>query len=151
MNILWTRSNLPLSKLICKVTNEPVSHVALSYHGIIIHADFLGVRFSEESSFRSSHEVVFEMKIEGENNETKILELLKKYHGRRYDFGALLFLGFSLLLRHYCKIPLPKSNLWQSSGMFICTEWVSRFVGEKADSMITPYGLFLRLRQAATN
>lgn len=148
MKILWTRSKLPLSKLICNVTQEPVSHCAISYHGIVIHADFLGVRLSEEAIFRSSHEVVFEKEVEGEDNEKKILELLNKYQGHFYDFGALLFLGFSLLLRHYCKIPLPKSNLWQSSGMFICTEWVSKFVESKADSMITPYGLYLKLQDA---
>jgi hypothetical protein len=78
--------------------------------------------------------------------ETKsnIEEKCKKYDKSWYDMGAGFFIGLSFLARRYLKIPLPKVNLWQSSGMFICTEWATESIGE-VDSMITPYGLYLKL------
>lgn len=59
-----------------------------------------------------------------------------------YDFGALFYLALRVLFPW-----LPKKNLWQTSGMFLCTEWVTEVLEGEEDSMITPYKLFLRLKE----
>ena len=57
-------------------------------------------------------------------------------HGHPYDFGALFYLA----ARRVCPW-LPKKNLWQCSGMFLCTEWVTRYLDGAEDSMKTTVDL----------
>lgn len=146
MKFLWTKSNKPLSVLIRKVTGEPVSHVVIATNGFVVHSNLKGVHVEDELVFRANCEVVFELSLpEDASNESKLHTLLSQDEGKLYDFGALIFVGLAMFLRTMFKIPLPKSNLWQSTGMFMCTEWVSEFLDNKEDSMITPYGLYLKL------
>lgn len=143
VKILWTKNNLPLSHLICAVTKEPVSHVALCQNGKVLHATITGVVLLPEAEFRKKNQVVFELTdwVEASWFTTQIT----KWRGSPYDVGAILFLGLSLLLRRVFKLPLPKSNLWQSSGMFLCTEWATLVVDGKTNPLITPYGLYLQV------
>jgi len=64
------------------------------------------------------------------------------YEGSMYDYGAFLYIGLKCLLPF-----LPKINLWQTTGMFLCTEWVQEVLGREIDSMITPYKLYELLSQ----
>lgn len=143
VKILWTKNKLPLSHLICAVTKEPVSHVVVCQHGQVMHASITGVKTIPEEVFRKKNTIVFEL--EGQVPDSWFSEQVLRWVNKPYDLGAMFFLGISLLLRRYLKLPLPKSNLWQSSGMFLCTEWASLVTEEKADSMITPFGLYKRL------
>jgi hypothetical protein len=79
---------------------------------------------------------------------TKLGVMLEKYEFSVYDLPAMLFLGLSLLVRRYLKLPLPKSNLWQSTGMFLCTEWVSVFLSQEENSMLTPWKLREKLLES---
>lgn len=146
MKILWTKSKLPLSVLIRKVTKEPVSHVGILLNGKVIHSDLKGLSVASESEFRKSHDVIYELEMPCDSDaEDNLVSLIDKEKGNFYDIGALIFLGITFTLRAFFKIPLPKRNLWQSTGMFLCTEWVSKALDGKEDSMITPYGLYLKL------
>jgi len=150
MKILFTRSKSPLSWLIRAVTREPVSHCAVLYNGLVAHSNLLGLHLTGENHFRETTEVVYEVtipSIDQHEDHQKFWKLLDEEEGSLYDFGALLFLGFCLILRSIFKIPLPKSNLWAASGMFVCTEWVTEVVSEEEDAMITPYGLYLKLKE----
>jgi hypothetical protein len=129
-----------------RVTKEPVSHCALEIGGYVIHSDFLGVRAEESSVFRGRVEVVHEVSVP--DNYPLVLS---KFSGARvrkagYDLGAFVYLGLRLLLPKL----VPKKNLWQSSGMYLCTEWVTHVLDGKADSLITPYKLYLRLMSCRT-
>ena len=146
MKILWTKSNLPLSVLIQKVTHEPVSHVGILLNGKVIHSNMRGLSITKEADFRKSLDVVYEIEMPFDSEaEDKLLKLIDRDKGNFYDIGALVFLGICFTLRAVFKIPLPKHNLWQATGMFLCTEWVSKALNDKEDSMITPYGLYLKL------
>lgn len=146
MKILWTKSDKILSVLIRKATKEPVSHCVIETHGMVIHSNLYGLHIEDALYFKKHCEVIFELELPPSDlDEAKLHATLSKYEGRMYDFGALLFAGAALVLRNYFKIPLPKSNLWQSTGMFLCTEWVSKYLDGKENSMITPYGLYLKL------
>lgn len=143
MNILFTRSNKKLSKAICRLTKEPVSHVALQFGKFIVHSNLLGIHIEWAENFKKHSQVVFSIHMRTDN--IKLSTLMSQYEWKMYDFGAMLFLGLSLFLRNTFKIPLPKANLWQSSGMFLCTEFVTKVIDDEADSMITPYKLYLKL------
>lgn len=157
MRILFTKSDTILSKLIRNVTEEPISHCALEFnfsscYRYVVHSNIKGLHKEPLCSFKETSEVVFALErkennfFQDVNDFWKLQRLLEKYPKAPYDFGAFLFLGASLFLRDRLNLPLPKSNLWQSSGMFLCTEWVSEFVNEKDDSMVTPYQLYLEIK-----
>jgi hypothetical protein len=140
MRILFTKSRYPLSKVILAVTKEPVSHCAISYGPWVIHSNLRGVHVELCTSFEKTSEIVFSVPVR--DNWPATLRALSTSEFRPYDIGALLYLG----LRYLCPW-LPKKNLWQSSGMFLCTEWVTAVLDGTPDSMITPYGLYLRLKE----
>jgi hypothetical protein len=72
-------------------------------------------------------------------------KVLEDTEGRSYDYTGLLYLGLRYYAKRYLGVSLPKVNLWQISGMFTCTEFVTKVLSGKEDSLITPYQLFLLL------
>lgn len=147
MKILFTKGTSSFSKLITSVTREDVSHVAilinLAKREFVIHSNLLGLHMETYESFLKHSKVLYALeKKESSENLSLVLKLLAEYEWSWYDFGAISFLGISLLLRTWFKIPLPKSNLWQSTGMFMCVEWASKYVDLKEESMMTPKRLY---------
>lgn len=138
MNILFTKSNSLMSRIIRAVTKEPVSHCAIEDGGFVIHSNLLGVHIESLEHFSKKCEIGYS--VEASITIVQVRNSLAKYEGSGYDIGGLLYLGLRLVLP--C---LPKKNLWQSSGMFLCTEWVTEVLDGTADSLITPYGLYQRL------
>lgn len=129
------------------VTKEDCSHCALEFDtiGIIVHSNLYGVHIEGSDTFKSKVEIVHEL---GgfPDDFNKLAKMLAKKERNLYDFGAICFIGICLLAKKYLKLPLPKVNLWQSSSMDICTEWVTGYVECKTDSMITPHKLYDRLK-----
>lgn len=141
MQILFTTSNTPGSKLIRQLTAEPVSHCALQYNNLVIHSTEGGVQIVKIEDFKKKNNIVYTGHIEG--TAEQLLDVIYHYQGKGYDYGALLFLGVKIALNK-CGINI-KHNLWQSSGLFLCTEFVSSAIIGQADSTITPYQLKLKL------
>lgn len=132
------------------ITKEDISHIAilitLAGKKFVIHSNLLGVHIETYESFIKHSKIIYTLEKKNSSKDTrKILNLLAEYEWSSYDFGAVIFLGISLLLRRYLKIPLPKSNLWQSTGMFMCVEWVSKYIDLKEESMLTPKKLYYTL------
>lgn len=152
MKILFTTNpSSTLSRTILKVTGDPCSHVAMEFAGgFVIHSNVRGVNVEWRSTFRAHNTVVRELappsaKFRDELEDPKRIDrMMLRYEHSAYDTAALMFLGAVMFARRF-GVPLPKQNLWQMSGMFICSEWVTEYVDGKADSMITPYGLWKRL------
>lgn len=137
IQIHFTKSRSPLSWLIRKVTKEPVSHCAIQYKEWIIHSNLLGVRALPANKF--SNQIQYSVPAEVSLNG--LVEALVAHGRASYDFGAILFLFLRLIFPRF----VPKKNLWQSSGMFMCTEWVTQVLGGEADSMITCMKLYKKL------
>lgn len=133
-----------MSRVIRRLTGEPVSHCAIELGGWVIHSNLLGLHMEMASTFRRSSQVLFE--ISSPLGWSDVLSMLQKNEGRPYDFGAFFYLGLRCLLPR-----LPKKNLWQSSGMFLCTEWVTAVLSGNPDSMITPYKLYMALNSKQEN
>jgi hypothetical protein len=144
MRILFTKSDMIMSRLIRKVTGESVSHCVIQHGDYVIHSNLWGVHSQRFDDFLDHSYIVEQVEIP--DDDQRLLALFLKRERSGYDFGAMLYLGLR------CLFPiLPKKNLWQSSGMYLCTEWVSEFVDNEADSMITPYGLFLKIKKRKAN
>lgn len=138
MEILFTRNSMPLSRLIRYVTGEPVSHCALLWDGLVVtHMTLEGFRVTAYGSFADGQEIIYRVPVE----QTMLTgDFFKKYGRARYDYGALLYLGLRAVLPF-----LPKANLWQTTGMFLCTEFVTQSLYGEEDSLITPYKLYERI------
>jgi hypothetical protein len=143
MKVLFTRSNNPLSRLICAITGEPLSHVALlPMPECVIHSTLTGVDFTTYARFEAAHSYIVDVEIDADYYD--ILPTIMDASKASYDYKALLFCGVMLLLRRWFPKWVPKQNLWQTTGMYMCTELVTDALGE-IDSMITPYQLYLKL------
>ena len=143
ISILFTTSNKFMGRLIRTVTGEPVSHCAIKYHSIVIHSSFSGVNVERYDSFCLHSQVVFEVPVE---DRPEILEaLLADTDTAMYNLPGLIWSGLSLLAHKVFPWIVPKRNLWKITGMYMCTEFVTKFLYGEEDSMITPYKLYLRL------
>lgn len=138
MKILFTTTNLPTSWIIRKLTGEPVSHCAVEFGNYVAHSSFSGTILEYSEDFRRRNKVLFEL----EMPEIDVIFREKK----GYDFGGLLYLALRFLLKKI-NIRLPKKNLWETTGMYLCTEFITFLLHKEEDSMITPYQLYLNLKK----
>lgn len=138
MKILFTRSDKIGSKLIRAVLQEDCSHTALQWDDLIIHSTFAGVHITPSAEFLAINQIMHSVDIPEDIH--KLTTAITNGINRPYDVGAFIYLG----LKKYLPF-LPKKNLWQSSGMYLCTEWVTFEQDGKENSMITPHQLYLKL------
>ena len=69
--------------------------------------------------------------------------LLDKYWEARYDYRAFLALGLRFIAPNLAsKLPFT-----QLTGSFLCTEFVTTALGDGENSEITPYKLYLKLKE----
>ncbi len=138
VNILFTASNAIGSHIIRGVTKESLSHVGIHINDVVIDSTILhGVRLQPYTEFISNKTKV--ISIPWDISGVHLWNLNCKV-GQSYDKLGLLYLGL-----RYVIPALPKKNLWQTTGMFLCTEFVTDILEGKEDSMITPYKLYLKL------
>lgn len=141
MQIIFTRNSSPVSKWIRAITSEPVSHCAIRVGEFVIQSNLLGVNIVPFRVFARTNKIVYTTFVS--TVEGRISRILDLYYGSFYDFGALLFLFLRYTLPGYT----PKQNLWRASGMFLCTEFVTKVIDDTEDSLITPYKLYKKLAE----
>lgn len=149
MIILFTRNNTVLSRIIRGITGEEVSHCAICISDYVIHINLLGLQVQHVVDFSQNNIVVDSIPIHGPA-PADIAELLEKLVGNGrmgYDYLGLLYLGLRYLLPGL----VPKQNLWQVSGMFLCTEFVTNFLDGREASTTTPGQLALYLKDINEN
>lgn len=141
--ILFTRGRSPISWLICKLTREEVSHCALEFDNWVLHANFYGLHWVRKFDFDAGCSIVHAVEVN--DDPRRLIRLAAEHAGKTgYDFGALFYLTLRYLLRSI-GIRIPKKNLWQTTGMFLCTEWVTLYLDGVTDAAITPFKLFEKI------
>ncbi|MDX1373362.1 MAG: hypothetical protein R3321_12885 [Nitrososphaeraceae archaeon] len=143
IKILGTTRQSYFSKLIRKVTKGQISHIAIEIFGlIVVQSNLRGFNIRSSAYFREHNDIIIELIPTFIVKKQEIIDrfdfITRKYEDSWYDFGAFMFQGIALTLRNIFKIPLPKSNLWQSTGMFLCYELVSKIIKKKENPMLTP-------------
>lgn len=157
MTLIWTKSALPLSKLIRWTMNEPVSHFGIVFdNGIVFHSNLLGTHIEWYGSFVKNCDIVhsIEIPLSLEAEEAVYKNLLNTYDDKPYDFGALFYFGYRALLKKFFGVPLPQRNEWAKADNFLCTE-IAGVLPESVmpklprDLAITsPYTLYLRITES---
>lgn len=125
ISLVWTRSPLPASRLIRYFTGEYVSHFAIVMdERIVFHSNFYGAHLDWYSKFLKHAEVIFQINLTLtlELEEALYLEMVEKFDGEPYDWGALLFLWYSLIRLKLFGIPIPRKNPLSSDRANICVE-----------------------------
>ena len=144
---------MPVSKLIMELTGESVSHTVIRNGDFIYQSSFAGVEQVKAADFLAEYNVIYSLKPHSERlNEAdlveRLIERMVDLRGTLYDFPGLLYVGFRYSLFCAFNLDIPKKNLWQISGMYICTEFVEDIIDIESDSMITPYKLYLKLKES---
>jgi len=146
MKILFVKGHTLFSSSICWVAKEPISHVAIQLGEFVFHSNLLGVHIETAKRFTATCDVIYYLEAP-EGTPQMLLQAIDLYDGDVYDFGAFIFLGICLWLNRRFNVPMPKRNLWSDRNAFLCTEWATAVINHKADSMITPFGLYLELKE----
>ena len=146
MQILFTQRDLPLSRLIIKLTGEPVSHSAILHQGYVYQSDGTGVsKKSLETFISDGYKIILRLSPStgafDDEMTNKLITRFPKIKGSFYDIPALCYIGVRILLRDWFDWQIPKKNLWQISSMYICTEFVMDITNEADNPMLTPYQL----------
>lgn len=145
MKILFTARNTVLGTAIRYMTKEPVSHVAIQVNDLVLHSTLFGPEVRGAGYFHKHNRTILSIDLPDETIGPGYI--LDKYDHKAYDYMCLVYLGIRYATLRYLGIKLPKVNLWNMSGMYTCTELVTELLFEKPDSMITPYGLYLKLKE----
>lgn len=147
MKVAFTKSHLPLSKFIMWGLSEDCSHTVIIFdEKLVIHSNLFGVHVNFLESFKKHctivHEVELDLPLIAEENVYKNLIQLD---GLDYDFKAFLYFCWRGILKMLFKIPLPKLNKFNSSGI-LCTEIVQclrNIIDIPEDlSMYSPYMVY---------
>jgi len=143
MQLLFTNNDMLLSRLIRRVTGEPVSHVALAVGDFVIHSrGDRGVTLETRLAFDRINRTLFTIELP---DDPTVVPRIHRMERAGYDYPALVYLGIRAVLPSWLRRKLPKANLWQLSGSYICTEFITAALGQPVDSMITPYQLYKKL------
>lgn len=145
MDVLFTTSSYPTSKIIRWLLNEDCSHTALRYGDLIIHSDFMGVRVLHITDFQRKNTILHS--VTGSKFAPPLEWILLKYGGKGYDFKAFFNMGLRILFRPLTK----KIDVRQQTGMYLCTEFVTSVLNGKEDSYITPHQLYVKLVNSKEN
>ena len=153
MEILFTHSNMPLSKIIMWGLNEPVSHFVLVFDNHwIIQSNLLGISSSWLTSFKKHSEIIYAIHLNlPKETENEILKkIMDNFDGSPYGWGEFLFFTWRTILKKLFKMPFPNKNKWGSKKGFLCTELFSFLpsdfvpveIKNKDLAMVSPYNLY---------
>lgn len=158
MKLIWTKSGLPLSKLIRWGLNEPVSHFGIVFdNGIVFHSNLLGTHIEWYGTFVKHCTIVYQLDFPMSlvEEEAVYQKILNTYDDRGYDFGGFAFFIWRGLLYRTFSTPFPAKNEWQSASKFLCTELATVLpdnivpVSIKTQdlSIVSPYHLYMEMKE----
>ncbi len=151
MKLLFTKNNLPLSRLICWAFGEPCSHFAIAFDNrVVFHSNLKGCNVQWLASFLKCSSVVYTIPLDTTlAQEESVYQKCIAVDGKPYDFGAFFFLCLDVILFKLFKIPLQKKNLFASDNSFICVELAECLSPvlpiPKELASTSPYNLYLQL------
>lgn len=139
-----------VSDAIQNLTGESVSHTAIRHYNNVYHSSYKGVNKESYNKFCGENKIYYALApTTDEYNDAVVSRLIanfSKEKGSFYDLPALAYMTLRYILKDSLGIEIPKKNLWQLSGMYMCTEFVTGIVDREVDSTITPYKLYLKMK-----
>lgn len=161
ITFLWTKNNLPGSKLIQWGLDEPVSHFAILSDNVVLESRLeTGYAMDSYEAFKKRNTLVYALKYNSSPGSAFQLELQKSIHehcqGTSYDTNGVLWWAMAAIRRKIFGIKPPSYNQWQDKHRFYCVEILTGsekiildYLGVKVEPQVqTPYGLYLYLKRS---
>lgn len=156
MKVVFTKSNLPVSKLICWGLDEPVSHLAFVFDNkFVIQSSFFGVELQWLNTFIKHNDIIqmIEIPLTLEKEEVVYRSIIDNFDDSAYDYQFFFYLFWNGLLRKLFGKPLPNYNPYSNNGQFICFElldvlpnWLLPVKPTKDEGVISPHKAYLWLK-----
>lgn len=161
MKLIWTRSNLILSKLIRWGLGVDCSHFAVVFNspagGLMFESNLLGThpRFyrTAQKHLEIVHEIELGISVELENKFWD--RIVDHYDDKGYDYGAFFYFCWRVILHRMLNKPIPKINKWAKDDRFLCDEV---YIALKEEGLVpdlnidlamtSPHDVFLKLQEA---
>jgi hypothetical protein len=131
MILLWTRNNLPGSKIIRWGLEEESSHFCIAHkHSktgkhILVHQRLMGgFELDWLPAWLKTNEVVYSLEPkEITHYESSLIfeALANEFSETDYDHGAFLYFSYRAALRKFTGKQLPRRNQWGSNKDPLCT------------------------------
>lgn len=146
IELLFTTSKKTFSKLTRWGLGTDCSHFVIGFDldkpsGIVFHSDFSGVHIDFYSHFIENNMVVHRLKFNQSlniNEEELVYQaIIEKTYKSNYDYGAYLFWSINIIGNKLLNLPICKKNLWNSKGLFLCTEVYESLSGLWINAQIT--------------
>lgn len=145
MEIIFTRQDGVVSRLIRKLTGETVSHVAFIYMGNVYHSNHKGATICSLTKFKEDSEIVYRLKLP-RKYELCFHYQFARLEGSNYDLPAALYAGWRIFLNRYFKVGYPPVNKFNFKEAYMCTELAQKVLKIDVDSFITPHALYLKVK-----
>lgn len=146
MKLLWVKANKPGSRLIRWGLGTKSSHFAVCFDedeeggGIVFHSYGKGPQMGWFGDFLEHYEIVFALSFKSvltlADEESIYKGIIKQYRKQWYDYAALAWWAWRVLLLKFFRQPLPEKNAWAINGFALCTavsggiKWVSKWAEE---------------------
>jgi len=155
---LFTRNDLIGSKLISGVTkrdyqktSDTPSHFAILFNDRwVLHSNFAnGVHIEPYYFFKKRNQVITSLrdttcKMCAIECQLLFDQLTRKAYGLKYDWPAILYFAYRIILRWIFKLPIPDKNKWEAEDKWFCNEIFELVIGRDI-SMQTPNDLMMIL------
>lgn len=154
---LFTNSDLIGSRAISGFTHykfqkpsETPSHFAILYGSFVFHSNFAdGVHIEPYYFFKKKNKTVRAFQKRGcklSKIECELMfeQLIERAYGRKYDYWAVLYFAFRIILKRLFNKPIPDKNKWDVKNKWFCNELFEISLGQDL-SMKTPNDLMYML------
>jgi hypothetical protein len=110
-----------------------------SSEGIIFESTLdAGVRLVPFSAWLTHNEVCYMITPKEQPNMNKVLGIVSKMWGKKYDYPGILYFALSFIALIVFKRPFPKSNNWSSRDKYFCLEAMFEICEYEKSGMATP-------------
>lgn len=133
------------SGLLVKDLNKVPSHMAILIELNNCDEPFVlesvldtGVRIVPYTNWLHKNELCYNIPCPREHDVSVILDQVKEYWGKKYDWPGIAYFAWRFFLHLLFKLDFPKDNAWQSDDRYFCNELGGEIAGYKKYSMVTP-------------
>jgi hypothetical protein len=97
-----------------------------------------GVRIVPYHNWKLINEECYKIKCPSSRNIGDIMNKVREYWGKKYDWFGIMYFAWRFLLHFIFKLDFPTENAWQSNDRYFCNELGGEIAGYQKYSMVTP-------------
>lgn len=108
------------------ICDEAPNPLRTGFAPMVVHSDLYGVRAQPSATFFQTHDIVYTFRVKLSPYDalrvSEQLHSILRTEKDPYDFAALSYFAYRVLLKRLFGRPLPELNPWGMQHAFLCTE-----------------------------